>query len=68
MTDELKQLNALLGYWLEHNQEHADEFREWADKVPAGQKEVAGLLRLAVDKMIESNGYLKKARTLLEKK
>jgi hypothetical protein len=67
MKDELKQLHALLGYWLEHNEEHAAEFREWADKVPPTQKEVADLLRQAVAKMTESNGYLKKAKTLLEK-
>jgi|WetSurMetagenome_2_1015567.scaffolds.fasta_scaffold04311_4 hypothetical protein len=68
MKDELKQLNALLGYWLEHNEEHAGEFREWADKVPVSQKEVADLLRQAVSKMTESNGYLKKAKDLLEKR
>ena len=68
MNDELKKLNALLAYWLEHNEEHAAEFREWADKVPAAQKEVADLLSQAVAKMTESNGYLRKAKTILEKK
>jgi len=67
MSDERKELSILLGYWLKHNGEHAEEFREWAGKVPATQKEVADLLRLAVDKMLESNGYLQKAKAILEK-
>jgi hypothetical protein len=68
MKEELKQLNALLGYWLEHNEEHAAEFIEWSKKVNTTQKEVADLLGQAVAKMKESNTYLKKAKELLEKK
>ena len=27
-----ERLDTLLNYWIEHNREHADEFREWAEK------------------------------------
>ena len=39
--DEEK-LRALLPHWIEHNDEHAAEFRTWADRArAAGQDEVA---------------------------
>ncbi len=65
MDDTKSKLNSLLSYWLEHNQEHAAEFREWADKIATDQKDVAEQLRKAVDKMAETDEYLKKARSLL---
>lgn len=68
MKNDMEQLQSLLGYWLEHNEEHAAEFREWADKISPQQKEVAELLRTAVDKIAESNNFLKKAKTILDKK
>lgn len=35
-------LRALLPHWIEHNDEHAAEFRTWADRArAAGQDEVA---------------------------
>jgi hypothetical protein len=41
MTDQSK-LRALLPHWIEHNAEHAAEFRNWAEKArAAGQEEVA---------------------------
>ena len=66
MNDTKSKLNSLLPYWLEHNQEHGAEFREWADKIAADQKEVAEQLRQAADKMAEADEYLKKARNLLK--
>lgn len=66
MNDTTSKLNSLLTYWLEHNQEHGAEFREWADKIATDQKGVAGQLRQAADKMAEADEYLKKARSLLK--
>jgi len=60
------QLKALLGYWLHHNEEHAEEFREWAEKISAEREDVAGLLRSAVARMTEANTFLEKAKQLLE--
>ncbi|MHB8911021.1 MAG: hypothetical protein ACYDAA_19270 [Syntrophales bacterium] len=66
MNDTTSKLNSLLTYWLEHNQEHGAEFREWADKIATDQEGVAGQLRQAADKMAEADEYLKKARSLLK--
>ena len=66
MNDTKSKLNSLLSYWLEHNQEHAAEFREWADKIATDQKDVAEQLLKAVEKMAETDEYLKKARSLLK--
>ncbi len=66
MNDTTSKLSSLLSYWLEHNQEHGAEFREWADKIAPDQKDVAGQLRQAADKMAEADEYLKKAWSLLK--
>jgi hypothetical protein len=66
MNDTKNKLNSLLSYWLEHNHEHGAEFREWADRIAAEQKDVAEQLRQAADKMAEADEYLKKARSLLK--
>jgi hypothetical protein len=65
MNDTPSKLNSLLSYWLEHNQEHGAEFREWADTMAAEREDVAEQLRRAADKMAEADECLKKARTLL---
>jgi hypothetical protein len=67
MTD-LDKLRALLPHWIEHNAEHAAEFRRWADRARAtGQEETADeidtaakelgwvneALRAALDKLVE---------------
>ena len=33
--DTLAKVRILLDHWIGHNQEHSQEFREWADKVKA---------------------------------
>ena len=33
MSDVQGRLHILLDYWIEHNREHEQEFREWADKI-----------------------------------
>ncbi|MBA4422681.1 MAG: hypothetical protein C0390_06195 [Syntrophus sp. (in: bacteria)] len=66
MKDTKNQLENLLAYWLKHNREHGAEFREWADKMTTDQKEVAGQLRQAADKMAEVDEFMKKAQKLLK--
>lgn len=41
-NDEKAKLRSLLGYWLEHNREHGQEFREWAKKARAMGETTAG--------------------------
>ena len=51
MTDRDK-VRALLPHWIEHNAEHAAEFRRWAEKVhAAGQEEVAEEIALAAKQL-----------------
>jgi hypothetical protein len=51
MTD-LDKLRALLPHWIEHNAEHAAEFRLWAEKAKAtGQEEVAKEIDLAAKEL-----------------
>jgi hypothetical protein len=51
-NEERGKLKTLLGYWVEHNEEHSQEFKEWADKADAmGEKQVAGEIRQAVSHM-----------------
>jgi hypothetical protein len=54
---DLEKLRVLLAHWAEHNREHAEEFRRWAERVEQlGVKEVASNLRAAVEDMeIASN-------------
>jgi len=66
MEDTSHQLKKLLGYWLEHNQEHGAEFREWAEKIKTVNNEVAGELQKAADKMAEADELLQKARELMK--
>lgn len=66
MNDTVNKLNSLLSYWLEHNQEHGEEFREWAGKIAADRPDIAEQLRQAADKMAMADESLKKARDLLK--
>jgi len=41
MSDIEEKLHILLDYWIEHNREHAKEFRDWAQKAASLSTEVA---------------------------
>ena len=50
-TDQDK-LRALLPHWIEHNAEHAAEFRNWAEKARAtGREDVAEDIDLAAKEL-----------------
>lgn len=56
---EAEKLRVLIPHWREHNEEHAAEFAEWAEKARlAGRGEVAPDLELAARKMREANRAL----------
>jgi hypothetical protein len=56
-NEEKAKLGTLLKYWIEHSQEHSQEFKEWADRVrDSGDADIAGEMLQAVgdmDKAIE---------------
>jgi hypothetical protein len=65
MSDQEK-LRILLAYWIEHNLDHAREFRQWAQRAEAfGSKEVASKLEAAAQEMTAVNDSLRTALDLL---
>jgi len=51
-SDEKAKLKTLLNYWIEHNQEHSEEFKEWAGKArQMGEGKVADEILQAVGNM-----------------
>jgi hypothetical protein len=65
MDDVQEKLKVLLDYWIEHNSEHEQEFRDWADKVGSLSTEVAQQLREAAAKMAAASSELMKAKQAL---
>jgi uncharacterized tellurite resistance protein B-like protein len=55
--NEIEKLRALIPHWIEHNEEHADEFIRWAEQ--AGEAAVD--LRTAVAAMAKVNDALSAA-------
>ena len=65
--DEKAKLKKLLNYWVEHNREHSEEFREWADRAKAmGETEVAGEMLQAVREMDKAGELLSQSLKRLE--
>ncbi len=61
MTD-LQKLRVLLPHWIEHNAEHAAEFREWAERARAtGQEGPASDIALAAEELEWANEELEAA-------
>lgn len=42
VNDEIARLKTMVNYWLEHNQEHSQEFKEWAVRARELGKPEAG--------------------------
>lgn len=55
--NEIDKLRVLIPHWIEHNHEHAAEFRKWA----AQAGEAAPEILAAADKMSSANDALKVA-------
>ena len=61
MTD-LQKLRVLLPHWIEHNAEHAAEFRAWAERARAtGQEGAAADITLAAEELKWANEQLTSA-------
>lgn len=59
--DEKAKLKKLLSYWVEHNEEHSGEFKEWAEKAKEmGEVEVAGEIMEVVENMDRVSEILSK--------
>jgi len=62
MSDVQERLQVLLDYWIKHNQEHEEEFRDWAQKVSSLSSEVAEKLQAAATGMATATNDLVKAQ------
>ena len=68
-NDETVKLRTMLSYWIEHNKEHGQEFREWAEKAKAlGKLEVYEEILAAARELDKVNESLFRASSRLEKK
>lgn len=68
-NDEITRLKTLLDYWIEHNREHSQEFREWAGKVKEfGKAETGEDMLLAAQEMDKASEILSRALSRLEGK
>lgn len=66
-SDERAKLKTLLNYWIEHNKEHSQEFKEWADKARGlGENEVSKEMLDAVKDMDKATELLSRALSRLE--
>lgn len=63
---EIKKLRILLEHWIEHNEAHAEEFREWADKAKElHHVSVSEKIATASGDMLKANESLREAIELL---
>ena len=68
-NDERAKLRTMLNYWIEHNEEHSQEFREWADKAKGfGEAEACKEMLQAAQEMDKASESLSQALVRLEKK
>ena len=66
-NDERAKLRTLLNYWIEHNKEHSQEFREWADKAKEfGEAEASEEMLQAAQEMDKASKFLSQALSRLE--
>ena len=66
-NDDRAKLKTLLGYWIEHNKEHSQEFREWADKAKGlGAVEASEQMLQATLEMDKASDLLTRALETLE--
>ncbi len=71
MGEEKEKLSLLLVYWIEHNKEHAQDFKRWAEKAREFDEigtEVYETITEAVEHMEEVNECLFKAFELINNK
>ena len=60
-NSEMEKLKILLDHWIEHNKEHGEEFREWAEKAREVGKVVVH------EDMLRAAGHMDKASESLRK-
>jgi hypothetical protein len=65
--NDLEKLKHLLDHWLEHNEEHAKTYLEWANKAGAsGNQELMEMLNKIAEDTKKIEVLFKKAKALLD--
>jgi len=60
---DIETLRILLAHWIEHNNSHEENFREWARKAEnLGKKEVSELITKSADALKSASGFLLEAK------
>ncbi|MCF8070299.1 MAG: hypothetical protein K9L30_17085 [Desulfobacterales bacterium] len=60
---ESEKLIKLLEHWIHHNDDHAENYRNWASKAKdSGLTDVEGFLKEAAEKTMEISTLFKKAK------
>lgn len=59
---EVEKLRVLIPYWIEHNQEHTEEYRRWADQAGFASSDILS----AIQAMNQVNASLSAALEKLE--
>ena len=68
-TEDLRKLQMMLEHWIEHDDSHVANYREWAEKASAaGEEEIAREIHLAIDDSASLQGHLKRAKAILAAK
>ena len=68
-NNERAKLKTLLHYWIEHNKEHSQEFKDWAVKAEAsGDAEAGADMLRASQEMDQASEILSQALRKLEGK
>ena len=66
-NEERAKLRTLLNYWVEHNKEHSQEFREWAERAKAlGEVKAGEEMLQAAQEMDKASKILSQALKRLE--
>ncbi len=59
---DMEKLQVLINHWIEHNEEHAGEFRKWAERAKsAGNEAVCDDILKAIEKLHDANENLRAA-------
>ncbi len=61
-----QKLKALLEHWIEHNEEHIQKYKEWAERLRGENPKISELLDKAIEKFREGGEILKEAYRSLE--
>ncbi|HET6514350.1 MAG TPA: hypothetical protein VFG09_04260 [Thermodesulfovibrionales bacterium] len=63
---DLEKLGHLLHHWIEHNEEHAETYRAWAEKADSlGKKDLSAVLERLYHETKNLNTFLEEAKRKL---